>query len=674
MSKIIHKKSSVVDKIPAAGDLEYGELALNYADGIIYYKKADNSIQTISSGGGNGVVTANKRAYTVTTVGSNTYSLQYILGSVSAFVNGVKLRDADITATDNLTVTLPDLLVGDEVELLGFTSFGYGTSGSTYNRKAYTATAGQVIFAVAYSTTATASYVEVFINGILIDATEYTATNGVNVTLVTAAKVGDVVECIGLKDFQLIDIKASGTGLSYDVASSTVILNSSTTAVADTIALRDGSGNLTASNVVTNANLTGAITSVGNATSLGSFTAAQLATAVVGETGTGNLVFATSPALSGTPTAPTAGVGVSTTQIATTAYVQREVLADIAALGPAFKNRIINGDMRIDQRSNGALVSGIAAGANLLPDRFTTYAGGVNSYSLQQVTDAPVGFVNSLKLTVTAAATLSAAQFAFTRQIIEGINIADFAWGSASATSVTVSFWVKSSLTGLFAIALINSAEDRSYPATYNINSVNTWEYKTILVPGDTTGIWLTNNSNGIRLAFDHGAGSNFNGTANTWQSGWKQRTSGCVSLSQTLGATFQLTGLQLEKGSTATSFDYRDYGRELIMCQRYYQAALIPSQSLGVYLTPAARFVLSTISLPVVMRTNATTLVSTFGRWADGGTTYSADSSVGWFANASTTIIGIQNNRQAGGASNPPNGSSFWWEGIISYTASAEL
>ena len=205
------------------------------------------------------------------------------------------------------------------------------------------------------------------------------------------------------------------------------------------------------------------------------------------------------------------------------------------------------------------------------PDRFTTYAQGSAAYLVQQVPDAPSGFVNSLKLVVTTAATLSAAQFTFTRQIIEGLNIADLAWGSSAASAVSVSFWVKSSLTGTFAVALLNSAEDRSYPATYTINSANTWEQKTITVAGDTTGTWLTNNSNGIRVTFDLGAGSNYNGTANTWQSGWKQRTSGCVSFSQTNGATFYITGVQLEKGSTATSFDYRPYGTELALCQRYY-------------------------------------------------------------------------------------------------------
>ena len=287
-----------------------------------------------------------------------------------------------------------------------------------------------------------------------------------------------------------------------------------------------------------------------------SSTTSTTAYSVVGDT-TGTLVFQTGAT-------PTTAVTIGSDQSVT--FAQAANLPNTFG----FKNRIINGAMMIDQRNAGASVTVNASSSQTCPDRFTTYAQGSAAYLVQQVPDAPSGFVNSLKLVVTTAATLSAAQFTFTRQIIEGLNIADLAWGSSAASAVSVSFWVKSSLTGTFAVALLNSAEDRSYPATYTINSANTWEQKTITVAGDTTGTWLTNNSNGIRVTFDLGAGSNYNGTANTWQSGWKQRTSGCVSFSQTSGATFYITGVQLEKGSTATSFDYRPYGTELALCQRY--------------------------------------------------------------------------------------------------------
>ena len=242
-----------------------------------------------------------------------------------------------------------------------------------------------------------------------------------------------------------------------------------------------------------------------------------------------------------------------------------------------FKNRIINGAMTIDQRNAGAVVTINSSNTfAYCPDRFQTNQGGSGVvFSSQQVSDAPTGFVNSLRVTVSTAATPSAGQFVFCRQIIEGFNIADLGWGTASAQTVTASFWVKSSITGAYAVFFINSAEDRSYFSTVTINSANTWEFKTVTVPGDTTGTWLTNNSNGIRFGIDLGSGSNYQGTVNAWQSGWKQRTAGTVNFCQNTGATFQITGVQLEKGSTATSFDYRPYGTELSLCYRYFQKFL---------------------------------------------------------------------------------------------------
>ena len=238
-----------------------------------------------------------------------------------------------------------------------------------------------------------------------------------------------------------------------------------------------------------------------------------------------------------------------------------------------FKNRIINGDMVVSQRNGTSSVNANSSTAPYATDRFNINVGGSSAVvACQQVSDAPAGFVNSLRLTVSTAATPSSGQFLFLRQIIEGVNIADFAWGTANASAVALSFWVKASVAGTYSAFAINSAESRSYVATFTVSATNTWEYKTITIPGDTTGTWLTNNSNGIRLGFDLGSGSDLNGAANTWQSGWKQRTSGTVNWVGTSGATFQVTGVQLEKGSTATSFDYRPYGTELALCQRYYQ------------------------------------------------------------------------------------------------------
>jgi hypothetical protein len=145
------------------------------------------------------------------------------------------------------------------------------------------------------------------------------------------------------------------------------------------------------------------------------------------------------------------------------------------------------------------------------------------------------------------------------------------AWGTASAQTVTLSFWVYSSLTGTFGGAVRNSAANRSYPFTYTISAANTWEQKSITIAGDTSGTWLTTNGIGLRLQFGLGVGTTYSTTANAWAAGNFLSATGATSVVGTSGATFYITGVQLEKGSTATSFDYRPYGTELQLAQRYY-------------------------------------------------------------------------------------------------------
>ena len=247
---------------------------------------------------------------------------------------------------------------------------------------------------------------------------------------------------------------------------------------------------------------------------------------------------------------------------------------DTAATGFGFKNRIINGAMVIDQRNAGASVTLNNTASYTLDRWYDRCVGGAGSavITVQRSTVAPAGFTNSSLITVTTSKTPAASEQFWRYQAIEGFNAADLAFGSASASTVTLSFWVRASVTGTYSVALQNSAQNRSYVATYTVNAANTWEQKTVTVAGDTSGTWLTDNSVGLYVFFDTGSGSNFNTTAGAWGAGTFYRTSGSVSLISNAGATFYITGVQLEKGSTATSFDYRPYGTELALCQRYYQ------------------------------------------------------------------------------------------------------
>jgi hypothetical protein len=236
-----------------------------------------------------------------------------------------------------------------------------------------------------------------------------------------------------------------------------------------------------------------------------------------------------------------------------------------------FKNRIINGAMMIDQRNAGASVTPSNQAYTL--DRWQTFTSGGGVYTVQQSSTAPSGFSNSLLVTVTTQdSSIAAGDYYILTQKIEGFNTADFNFGTASASAVTLSFQVRSSITGVFSGSIENSAGNRSYPFSYTISSANTWTTASITISGDTTGTWVgATNGAGIVLRLSLGMGSTYQGTANTWNAGdYYATTTETAKLIGTNGATFYITGVQLEKGSTATSFDYRPYGTELALCQRY--------------------------------------------------------------------------------------------------------
>jgi len=238
------------------------------------------------------------------------------------------------------------------------------------------------------------------------------------------------------------------------------------------------------------------------------------------------------------------------------------------------RNRIINGAMVIDQRNAGASVTNVVSGLYTL-DRWRMFGDQASKFTVQQNAGSvtpPSGYTNYLGATSSSAYSVGAAELFNVAQRIEGFNTADLAWGTAGAQTVTLSFWVRSSLTGTFGGALRNSAGNRSYPFSYTISTANTWEYETITISGDTSGTWIgATNGIGVLLNFSLGTGTTNSGTAGAWSGSDFFSVTGAVSVVGTNGATFYITGVQLEKGSTATSFDYRPYGTELALCQRYY-------------------------------------------------------------------------------------------------------
>ena len=242
-----------------------------------------------------------------------------------------------------------------------------------------------------------------------------------------------------------------------------------------------------------------------------------------------------------------------------------------AAASPfGLKNRIINGAMMIDQRNAGASVT--PTDGQYTVDRWQCWVDAASKLTAQQSTTVPTGYKNSLLITSTSAYSIASANQFSLLQPIEGLNVSDLGWGAAGALTVTLSFWARSSLTGTFGGWIRNSAGDRSYVFSYSISSANTWEYKSVTIAGDTTGTWLTTNGVGIYVGFSMGAGSSKVTTAGSWGSTAYYGVTGQQNLVANNGATFYVTGTQLEIGSTATPFERRLYNQELANCQRYFE------------------------------------------------------------------------------------------------------
>jgi hypothetical protein len=362
----------------------------------------------------------------------------------------------------------------------------------------YVATASQTTFsgtaAVGGTLTYTVNNIVVFLNGVALDSTDYTASTGTSIVLGTAAALNDELVIIAFKSFTVADTYTKG-----EVDGFAVKL-------------------------------------------------------------TGNQTVAGTKTFSSEISAPNTF---------------------------GFKNRLINSAMVIDQRNAGAAVTVNSISVSpYITDRF--FCNGVTSdgvFTAQQTTTAPAGFTNSLKFTVTTAdASIGATQRYEFAQVIEGFNFADFNFGTANAKTFTLSFWIRASVTGTYGGAFVNEAANRSYVFSYTITAADTWEYKTITVAGDTTGTWTgATNGYGLRVYWSLGEGSTYQTTAGSWTAGFYLAPTGQTNLIATLNATMYITGVQLEKGSTATSFDYRPYGTELALCQRYYQAINF-SEAQGAY------------------------------------------------------------------------------------------
>jgi hypothetical protein len=268
----------------------------------------------------------------------------------------------------------------------------------------------------------------------------------------------------------------------------------------------------------------------------------------------------------------------SDTTTQTTAFQNSSTQSINAQNTFGFKNRIINGGMVIAQRGTSATnpTNGAGSPGYTTIDRLGAWADTTLSgnWTIQQSSSAPTGFASSALITSTAASTIGVSSYDTINQTVEAFNISDLLWGTANAKACTFSFWVNCSLTGTFAGYVYNNGYSYCYPFTYSIPTANTWTFITISIPGPTGGTWLSNNNGiGLQVGLCVAVGSGYCGTANAWQSGsYRISVSGAVNLLATNGATFYTTGWQFEIGTQATSFDFRDYGSELALCQRYYQ------------------------------------------------------------------------------------------------------
>ena len=297
-------------------------------------------------------------------------------------------------------------------------------------------------------------------------------------------------------------------------------------------------------------------------------------------------------------------------------------VGSVASHGLNFRNRIINGAMVIDQRNAGASING---NATYSLDRWLANASVTNKYTVQQNAGSvtpPAGFTNYLGVTSSSAYSVGAGEQFSIIQPIEGFNTADLDFGKATAKTITLSFWVRSSLTGTFGGSLLNGAGNRGYPYSYTISTANTWEQKFITIAGDTTGTWIgATNGIGLYVIFGLGVGSTLSGTAGVWAGSSLFSATGATSVVGTSGATFYITGVQLEVGASAAPFETRPYGQELALCQRYYESTICSSGGNIFADTYSTNGNVCQLNLNFNVAKRATPTMSTIGTFTIGNT-----------------------------------------------------
>ena len=307
----------------------------------------------------------------------------------------------------------------------------------------------------------------------------------------------------------------------------------------------------------------------------------------------------------------------------------------------AGSNLIINGGMTISQR--GSTFADLGNGYYGV-DRFIIYHSDDGAVTVSQDTTVPAGqgFKNSMKFDVTTADTsIGAAQYYQFAQKIEGQNMAHLEWGTSNAKSVTLSFWIRSNLTGTYNVYFLNNATNRYHPVNFTIDSADTWEKKIITVAGDTTGTWLTTNGIGMYVLWNLALGSNnLTGTNATWGTAGPgvSGTTQANFLSSTSNELY-LTGVQLEEGEVATPFQTEVIGTTLDKCKRYFQ--LVGPNS--IYSSYGATYNYVHWTFSPEMRANPT-LAGTMGGTVDGINTrfaqrYSGGSSYAYFHGSSVQV-----------------------------------